>query len=96
MLDPKIDFSIETFDYDSDRHICIFIIPAAKNIPVKFINIAYIRIASITRKLKDFPEKESKIWKKKDIAFEKEIAKHNLSPDDIIKLLSTETYFDLM
>lgn len=95
-LDPKIDFSIKEFQYDEDRHITLFIIPAAKNIPVKFTNLAYIRIWSVTRKLKDFPDKESKIWKKNHVAFEKEIAKDNLTSDDIIKYLSTETYFDLM
>ncbi len=95
-LNPRIDFSIYEFDYEPDKHISVFIIPATKNRPVEFIHQAYIRIGSITRKLNDFPEKQVKIWKKDTLPFEKEIAKDNLVASDITKYLSTETYFDLM
>lgn len=95
-LNPRIDFMVYEFDYDADRHISIYVIPATKNRPVEFINQAYIRVGSVTRKLNDFPDKQAKIWKKEAIPFEKEIAKENLSASDIIKYLSTETYFDLM
>ncbi|WP_069470784.1 RNA-binding domain-containing protein [Candidatus Marithrix sp. Canyon 246] len=95
-LNPRIDFSIYEFDYEIDKHISIFVIPATKNRPVEFLHQAYIRIGSITRKLNDFPEKQAKIWKKDTIPFEKEIAKDNLNAADITKYLSTETYFDLI
>ncbi|MDR2410196.1 MAG: putative DNA binding domain-containing protein [Bacteroidales bacterium] len=95
-LNPKIDFTVYEFDYDSVRHISLFVIPAAKTRPVEFLNNAYIRVGSITRKLGDFPEKQAKIWKKQSIPFEKEIAKNNLSGQEVINFLSTETYFDLL
>ncbi|HGY11710.1 MAG TPA: transcriptional regulator, partial [Desulfobacterales bacterium] len=95
-LNPRIDFSVYEFDYDINKHISIYVIPAAKNQPVEFSYKAYIRIGSITRKLNDFPEKQAKIWNKDTIPFEKEIAKDNLVAADITKYLSTETYFDLM
>jgi ATP-dependent DNA helicase RecG len=95
-LNPRIDFSIYEFDYDTNKHISLFIIPATKNQPVEFLHKAYIRIGSITRKINDFPEKQAKIWKKDPIPFEKEIAKDNLNAADITKYLSTETYFDLI
>lgn len=95
-LNPRIDFSIYEFDYQIDKHISIFVIPATKNRPVEFLHQAYIRIGSITRKLNNFPEKQAKIWKKDTIPFEKEIAKDNLNAVDITKYLSTETYFDLI
>lgn len=95
-LNPRIDFSIYEFGYDVQRHITLFVIPATKVQPVEFINQAYIRVGSITRKLNDFPEKQAKIWKKTILLFEKEIAKDNLQASDISKYLSTETYFDLM
>ena len=95
-LNPRIDFTINEFSYDSSRHITMFIIPAAKTQPVEFFHNSYIRIGSITRKLNDFPEKQAKIWKKNTTPFEKEIAKDNLSGSDISKYLSMETYFDLM
>ncbi len=95
-LNPRIDFTVYEFDYDSSRHISIYVIPAAKNQPVEFLHQAYIRINTITRKLNEFPEKQAKIWKKDTTLFEKEIAKDNLNASDITKFLSTETYFDLM
>ena len=95
-LNPRIDFSVFEFDYDADRHISIFIIPSAKTQPVEFLHNAYIRIGNVTRKLSEFPEKASKIWRKDITPFESEIAKSNLTSADIINLLSTQTYFDLL
>ncbi|NLN74439.1 MAG: transcriptional regulator [Bacteroidales bacterium] len=95
-LNPRIDFRIYEFAYDSKRNIALFVIPATHNKPVDFIHTPYIRVGSITRKLADFPEKERKIWRKADKPYELEIAKDNLSISDVIGLLSTETYFDLM
>jgi len=95
-LNPRIDFTVYEFDYDANRHISIYVIPATKNQPVEFLHQAFIRINTTTRKLNEFPEKQAKIWKKDTTPFEKEIAKDNLSASDITKFLSTETYFDLM
>lgn len=95
-LDPRIDFRIHEFAYDSQRNIALFVIPSANNKPVDFSHTPYIRVGSITRKLADFPEKARKIWRKSDRPYELEIAKDNLSAADVIRLLSTETYFDLM
>jgi ATP-dependent DNA helicase RecG len=95
-LNPRIDFAVYEFDYETDKHISIYVIPSTKSQPVEFLHQAFIRVGSITRKLNDFPGKQAKIWKKETTPFEKEIAKDNLSIADITKYLSTETYFDLM
>lgn len=95
-LDPRIDFEVIEFDYEEGKHISLYIIPAAKERPVHFMHQTYIRVGSITRKLKDFPEKEAKIWRKHGVPFEKEVAKDNLSAEEVIAHLSAETYFDLM
>jgi len=95
-LNPRIDFTVFEFDYYTSKHISLYIIPAAKIQPVTFLHTAYIRVGSITRKLRDFPEKESKIWRRNVAPFEKEIVKSNLKASDIIKLLSTQNYFDLL
>lgn len=95
-LSPRIDFQIFEFDYEENKHISLFVIPSSKNQPVEFLHKSYIRINSITRKLNEFPEKQAKIWKKETTPFEKELAKENLSANDVVRLLSTETYFDLM
>ena len=67
-LNPKIDFEIFEFNYDENRKICVFIIPATVNQPVEFLHKSYVRINSITRKLSEFPQKQAKIWKKEIVA----------------------------
>ncbi len=95
-LNPRIDFHIYEFDY-SGKHIAVFEVPATHNQPVSFMHNAYIRVASITRRLSEFPEKERKIWKKEpEVPFEKEIAVKSVSAADVIRLLDTQYYFDLM
>lgn len=96
-LDPRIDFKTYEFFYSENIRISMFVIPASINRPVKFLNQAYIRIGSYTRLLKDFPEKEAKIWNRKNVAkFELQLAKENIDDDMIISLLDTQTYFDLL
>jgi ATP-dependent DNA helicase RecG len=96
-LNPKIDFQTFEFDYSHNIHISLYKIPATDNIPVKFLNESYIRINSSTRKLVGYPEKEKQIWKNElTEKFLSNIAMKNVSISDILKYLSTETYFDLM
>jgi len=95
MLEPKIDFRIYEFEYQG-RLIVLFQIPAAIDRPVMFQKKGYVRINSITRELKDFPEKEKKIWlNHSNRSFEKEIAKLNVLPQDVLKLLDYSGYFSL-
>ncbi|MDO5058654.1 MAG: putative DNA binding domain-containing protein [Neisseria sp.] len=95
-LNPKIDFQIEEFDIN-EKHISMFIIPATVNRPVEYYHDAYIRVGTTTRKLKDFPEKARKIWlKTNDHSFEETIALPNISAEEIIELLDTQSYFTLM
>lgn len=95
-LQPKIDFKIIEFDYSQNLHIAIFKIPAAKNTPITFLKKSYVRVGSVTRELHDFPDKAAKIWKQEVKNVEKEIVKEGLDTSDVLKLLSAETYFDLM
>lgn len=95
-LNPRIDFEIQEFDYNG-KHISMYIIPATHNQPVEFMHNAYIRVATITRKLNEFPEKARKIWKKGPVKiFEERIVLEKLSADDVVQLLNTQSYFDLL
>lgn len=95
-LDPQINFSIFETTVQ-DKNIVIFQIEAATNRPIKFKGEAYIRVGSYKKKLKDHPEREAKIWQKvKNITFEKEIAKNNLTADDVLKLLDYPSVFKLL
>lgn len=59
-LNPRIDFRVYQFNYNSEIKLVVFVIPAASNKPVAFLNTSYIRVGSYTRKLIDFPEKDYK------------------------------------
>ena len=96
-LDPKIDFIAHFFEFSEGVYISIFIIPAAQSRPVQFLHTAYIRIGSYTRKLADFPDKAGKIWRKEPKKQLHDLyATEHISASDVIELLSTQTYFDLL
>lgn len=93
-LFPRINVTAETFLYGGKR-ITLFRIPPAQSQPTTFNQHSYIRVNSITRKLRDFPEKEKRIWSIASLPFEKLTAVDGLSSEEIIGLLDTQSYFDL-
>ena len=96
-LAPRIDFEIYDFTATNGEHVCLLRIPAATNRPVSFLNTAYVRVNSATPRLQNYPDKESKIWKKaanRNLAGL--MAKEMLSKQDVVSLLSIETYYNLM
>lgn len=94
-LNPKLDFRIYNEECDG-KNIVIFEIPPALNQPVRFNGEAYIRIDSTTPPLRDYPEKEAKIWSNiNKNNFEKGIAKEDLSVEDVLRLLDYSAYFTL-
>ena len=96
-LNPRVDFEIiDDFDYEGKGHICVFKIPATASRPVSFTNEEYVRVGSTTRKLRDFPQKEAKIWRGAQKPLDSIKIKENLSADQVFSLLSYETYFDMM
>ena len=95
MLTPKTDFTIYETEIENKKIILFEILPAITQ-PIKFQNIAYIRIASTTRKLNDYPEKERKIWQNIDKkSFTKGISKENLTVSEILNLLDYSKFFSL-
>lgn len=97
MLTPRIDFISYSFEYSEGINISLYKIPAADGQPTNFKKEAYIRQGSSVRKLTDFPEKQKAIWKNPlESIFEKEIAKEKVSASDVISLLDTNKYFELL
>lgn len=95
LLSPHIDFKIIELLYE-DKPVIIFTIDAAKYQPVTFKGTAFIRVGSYKKKLCDFTEKERKIWNRSNHApFEKEIARSNLTADQVLQLLDYPSYFRL-
>lgn len=96
-LAPKIDLRTYYFEFEKGRYLSVFIIPAAVSRPVSFMNCSYIRIGSYTRKLQDFPEKEAKIWRNQpEVPVHKLTVKKNVSATEVIQLLNTHIYFELL
>lgn len=95
-LSPKVELIIHEIIYQG-KLISLFQVQAAYNQPTCFSHHDYVRVGSITRPLKDFPEKEKKIWAKgpKQL-FEKAIALHVEAAADVVRLLDTQRYFDLL
>lgn len=95
-LDPPIGFKIYEFNYQG-KNIVLFQIDPAENRPVHFKKIAYVRVGTYTKKLKDHPDKESKIWQKaKSSLFEKEFAIRNLTADKVLELIDYPSVFRLL
>lgn len=96
-LSPRVDFEIiDDFDYEDKGHVCVFKIPATAGQPVSFLHEEYVRVGSTTRKLRDFPQKEAKIWKGNQKPLETIIVKKGLTVAQVLALLSSESYFDMM
>lgn len=94
-LHPRIDFRFHEGDFEK-QSVVVLEIPAAQHTPVRFRDSEFIRVNSAKRKLKDFPEKERALWALfREYRFEREIAKANVSSDEVLKLLDYPAYFDL-
>ena len=96
-LSPRIDVEFIEGTYN-ELPVALVKIPAAQGQPTSFFHNDYVKVGSITRTLKDFPEKERKIWasNKKTVPFEQQVALVVDGADDVVSLLSTQTYFELL
>jgi predicted HTH transcriptional regulator len=95
-LNPRIDLNIFEFDYDQ-KHFAVFRIDATRNTPVSFKGEHYIRIGSYKKRLDDHPERERKIWQiENQVVFENQVAKENVSEDEILQLIDYPSFFELL
>ncbi len=93
-LNPRIDIECYEFDVDG-KHISMYKIPAATDRPVTFLNVSYVRVGSLTKKLHCYPEKEKKLWRlHNERPLDKSIAKVCSDTHEVVSLLSAEAYFD--
>ena len=80
-----------------DKHVTVLAISAAYYHTVDFEKVAYIRIGSYTKKLKDYPAVESEVWDritKSD--FESVTAKGGLGASEALDLIDYPSYFSLL
>ncbi|WP_420456077.1 ATP-binding protein [Rubrivirga sp.] len=95
LLDPRIDFRIHSVPTTLGDTVVLFEVGAAGRRPVKFKGVDYVRVGSYKKKLKDYPEKERKIWLgTTPLAFEAELAAEDLDADAVLRLLDYPAVFE--
>jgi predicted HTH transcriptional regulator len=96
LIQPSIDFRFHEFSF-AEKPVVLLEIGAAFRHPVRFKQQEFIRVGSVKKKLKDFPEKERAVWRSfETIPFERGIAVENISGAEVFKLLDHQAYFDLL
>jgi len=95
MLLPRIDFKFHEKEING-KNLVLLEIPAARHTPVRFKENEFIRVGSIKKKLKDFPEKESALWNLfREYRFEQDVALSDVSVDEVLTLIDYPAYFYL-
>ena len=61
LLTPRLDIRFYDLTVE-EKQVVILEIPAALHTPVRFEGQKFIRVGSLTKKLKDYPEKERELW----------------------------------
>lgn len=95
-LEPKVDFYFHELEV-KNYSVALLEIDAAFRHPVRFKTQEFIRVGSYKKKLKDFPEKERRLWKLFDSEpFESRIAVEKQSVENTLALLNYSAYFELL
>lgn len=95
-LSPKIGFRFHGVLVD-DLRIVVLEIDSAFRHPLQFAGREYIRIGSYKKRLKDFPERERALWRTLDATpFELMPAAEKLTADEVVRLLDSTSYFNLL
>lgn len=61
LLEPRLDVRFHAVNVDQQQ-VVVCEVPAATSQPTRFSGQEYILVGSYTKPLKDFPEKERKLW----------------------------------
>jgi len=95
MLTPRLDLRFHALN-QGDKRVVILEVPAALHTPVQFSGTEYLRIGSLKKPLKDYPEKERELWQVLNASrFEQGIAKAGVDADEVLRLLDYPKYFEL-
>lgn len=95
LLSPRIEFAFRS-GMVNDRRVVVLEVPAAEHLPVRFAGEEFIRVGSSKRKLRDFPEKERKLWQCfTRTSFEQGIAYADAGETEVLTFLDFASYYDL-
>ena len=92
-LSPNADFEYYLTPVGSVK-VGVLIIHAAVGRPIAFRKVEYIRIGSYTKKLIEYPEVQSRLWRRlQSGAFEDGSVRRDLSAARVVDLLDVGQYF---
>lgn len=95
-LSPTPLLSYRHIDIEG-KSVGVLKIEAAKDEPIKFEGIEFIRRGENKKKLKDCPDLERVLWESfSRKSFESSVAMENVTDDEILALLDFSSYFDLL
>lgn len=96
LLKPHVEFRFHEVLVDEQRVILLEIDPA-RQYPIAFSGDEFIRVGSVKKKLKDFPEKEQALWQVfSTVKFEDSVAAERVSTEEVLLTLDYPTYFALL
>lgn len=96
LLIPRLSFEFHEIEIENKR-VVILLIDKATHQPIKFKGEEFIRIGSYKKKLKEFPEKEKKLWSCfSNDPFEYQVAKLLSNKEEVFSLLDYESYYRLL
>src|SRR5690606_19893536 len=95
-LQPRTSFSIIKHNVN-DLNVVIFQINTPIGHPLRFKGIAYIRVGSYTKELKDHSDREARLWKKlnKEV-FEKKLATSYMNATDALTKIDFTQVFKML
>lgn len=92
-LSPRIPLTWEDFYLEDNKVTLLTIDVTHVNKPISFYGIEYIRSGSSKTNLREFPEKARQLWLSFESSkFELEIARHNLTFEEVGSLLNLSFY----
>ena len=95
-LNPRVDFKFVELEING-FNVVVLEISQANYRPTSFKDIEYIRVGSYKKKLKDFPEKERKLWLSfEQKPFELRCAMENVTGSKVTEYLDCAAYYTLM
>lgn len=96
LLSPRVDMKIHEFQ-ENGFDVVIFEIQPSHHTPVAFSGTEFIRVGSLKKKLKEYPEKERALWSFfSETPFEKGVARNSVSSEEVLRLIDYPACFDLL
>ena len=96
MLRPGVAFSFQPVQHPQGR-LVLLEIAAATTAPVEFDRTAYVRVGSATPRLADHPERQKVLWDSlRPYAWETGIARQFVSAGEVLDLIDSPSYFELL